>query len=349
MVAVVLVFHQRAHLGTGGRIKILILKDRIDQGVGLGLGEAQHVFKLWVQSQKGGHIKARGHVVHGYGQHPGNKDIGNGASLTTLFEGFEKGFEKAVVRSQLSVELILVGCDQLIGEIVVFVNNNVERRQVIFFDITEQSAQTVGYWLVGVDFRHVQEKRVFIAHILQEIIAMDLEAAFNDLNIFAGFYNGKVQRKDKTAVLSAGRVLSDPSMTEKFAEAVCHIEIVIIAEDGAEQRLAEASRSEEDRVVHHLQLGEPMGFIDKIAVFLHQLGIVGNAVKDAFFHGLDCGSLHEHGQQIQQPNQKSKQGTEQVDVLKLFLHNREKEPLKAHKVKGVYFFRDHVSDVQSAY
>ena len=180
--------------------------------------------------------------------------------------------------------MILIGRDQLIGEVIIFVDDNVQRGGLLLLYIRQQSIQIVRDRGINVNFRHLREKSIFIAHGLDTMIAMHLKTALDGPDALARFNNGKVEMNDEAGVLFAGGVLSDPGVTKQFLETVCGVDIVIIVQDGAEQGLAESARAEKDRVVDLFQLGQPVRLIDKIAVFFHQLGVVGDTVEDAFFH-----------------------------------------------------------------
>ncbi|MCI5163958.1 MAG: hypothetical protein D3917_18470 [Candidatus Electrothrix sp. AX5] len=81
-------------------------------------------------------------------------------------------------------------------------------------------------------------------------------------------------------------MLADPGMAEQLLEFVCAVEVVIMAEDEAEQGLAETPGTEENRVGYPFQLFDILGFVDKIALIAHNGWVMGFAVENSSFHGL---------------------------------------------------------------
>lgn len=109
-----------------------VLVDDVAQvGGGLVVVETKHLGEFRFKGQYFGDVVPAGQVVHGDGQHTGAEAGADGALADTCLYHLEEGAQEAFAGGALLVERVLVGGEQLVGEVVVLVNEDVEFGQVV--------------------------------------------------------------------------------------------------------------------------------------------------------------------------------------------------------------------------
>ena len=89
---------------------------------------AEQIFETGIKGDDFPHIESRCQFVNHHRQHPGDEDILHDSGFAPLFQHLEEGFQKAVIGHQLLIQMILMGGDQVIGKIIVFVNDDIRSR-----------------------------------------------------------------------------------------------------------------------------------------------------------------------------------------------------------------------------
>jgi hypothetical protein len=95
------------------------------------LDKAQHVFELGLQGQDLGNVEAARQVVYGDREDPGDEDSLDRVVLAAGLDHLEEGAEEGIARSQVVVERIQTGCDELVGEVVVLVDDDEKARGLL--------------------------------------------------------------------------------------------------------------------------------------------------------------------------------------------------------------------------
>ena len=90
-----------------------------------------------MQCQYFGNVVAAGQVVHRHGQHAGAEAGADAAFADTFLYHFEEGAQKAVSGGDFLIERVVVGSQQLVGEVVIFVNQDIDFWQVVFAGIAQ--------------------------------------------------------------------------------------------------------------------------------------------------------------------------------------------------------------------
>ena len=106
-----------------------------------------------------------------------------------------------------------------------------------------------------------------------------------DLGERTDLHGREVEGQHKERVPERRRVASDVGHAEQLVEAVLEVDVVVVREHGADNRLAEALRPQEHGRRHILQLSD-VGRIVHEKAFADQRGPVDHAVRDSalFLH-----------------------------------------------------------------
>ena len=150
-VAVVPLAHHRQRL-VDVLVEHAVVAVALQYGAHLCGGEAEHLIELRHQADVGADVEAAGHVVHGDRRHAGNEYALHAAAVpgARLERGEEVAVEAAAVGKRLVRLRPAVGEDG-IGEVVVLVDQHVQRDAVLQRRISEQFVQSAVDGGVGQD------------------------------------------------------------------------------------------------------------------------------------------------------------------------------------------------------
>ena len=224
-------------------------------------------------------IEARCQIVHGDRQNAGDKDIGNSPGFAPFLQGLEKCLEETVIPCQFAVQMISAGHDQLIGEIVILVDDDIQTRQVGIGYDSENTLQVVSC-LIFMVYRNFTLKPSGIAadNASEFAVADKIEALFNIRNISARINRGKIKMQHEKRISQRSRIFSYPCISEQSPEIILLPDVVVAFQNPAPQRFAESARAEKYRIVHRFQFADIGRFINKIAVFMDDFLIIGIGV-----------------------------------------------------------------------
>ncbi len=151
---------------------------------------------------------------------------------------------------------------ELVGEIVVFVDDHIKRRQVLFLDEFQDRFQVRRRPALDFDGDFALEPRLVLAdHRFHVQIAGIVEAFLDFGDATRRIDSRKIQVQDEAIVAQGGGVGAAPGMSEEFFELVFLPDAVIALQHSAKQGLAEPSGPEKHGVLNQFQLLDILRFI----------------------------------------------------------------------------------------
>jgi len=99
------------------------------------LGKAQHIGKSFLKRDNLGNVETTRQIVDRYRQNTGYVAASDALLLDACLDNLEKGAQKRIPGCKIGIHIIPVRLNQLIREVVVFINNYVELGKIVGFDV----------------------------------------------------------------------------------------------------------------------------------------------------------------------------------------------------------------------
>ena len=143
-IAIIVVYDKRPQLVETILI-IAIFTNNIAQVFGsLLMIETQHLREVRLQGKNFGDIIAARQVIHRNRQHTRTKASTDTSLADTRLDSLEEGTQEALASGDRLVKRVLLGREQLVGEIIVLINKDINLGQAAHTDISQRLLQHLG-------------------------------------------------------------------------------------------------------------------------------------------------------------------------------------------------------------
>ena len=289
-VAVVPLAHQR-HRFIHVLVERAVVAVGLHQVAHLGLGEADHFVEVRFQADVGADVEAAGDVVHGHRRHPGDEQPIDAAAAARRagLQGSEEAAVEAAAMGEGLVRLRAVVRQHGVGEVVVFVDQHVQR-DAVALGMQEQLGELGGRGRRGEDALHRRGGEQ-IGIPLQSVPdfreTVGLELPLQGLQLVVD--RREVEAQHDVAVALRGRALPDVGAGEGGVELVAPPAVVVVLQQRHPQRLAEPPRPDQEGVALLLQPPQEAGLVDVQPLTQADAPEVGLAVGNAW---VCCSLVH---------------------------------------------------------
>ena len=265
------------------------------QALHLRLGEADHLVEVRVQADVLADVEAAGDVVHGDRGDADDEQALHAAAAAGRggFQGGEEVAVEAAAVGEVVVRLRAVEREHRVGEVVVLVDQHVQR-DVVVARVAEQLGKLVGDGRRREEFtqRRFRKQVGMAPQSAPELdVAVGLELPLQGLEPVV--YRREVEPQHDVAALFARRVLSDVGAGEHGLEPAGPETVVVVLQQRYPQRLAEAPGADQEHVAFLLQPPQEAGLVDVQPPVQADALEVGLAVGDAW-----VGAQHGHGRSL---------------------------------------------------
>ena len=124
---------------------------------------------------------------------------------------------------------VAAGNNQFVREVVVFVDDDVERREVVVPDHFAHHVDAVGRSRRLLDLRPVGKSSVFYDEGSNRSLDIAPEALF-DFRESSDLHRGEVELEDEERVPEGRRNPPDVGLAEEFVETVLEVDVVVVRE-----------------------------------------------------------------------------------------------------------------------
>ncbi len=180
-----------------------------------------------------------------------------------------------------------MGGQQLVGEIVVFVNDDVDRGGAGVADCAKDVAQPVGSGFDSGRAGEIGVSAVFSREDLEGIPAGQIEGGLQAFHVEFHPDHGEIEAHDELGIVCRGGVAADIGVGEELLEAVFAVDVVVAFEDGTPEAFAEAPGAEHDGDLVVFQLADKAGLVHKMIASLDDFLVVGHRIWNPSLHVFD--------------------------------------------------------------
>ena len=163
-----------------------------------------------------------------------------------LEERFTRRIALRVVSADGVVFRVATRDDKLVRKVVVFVDDHVERGEVVLADDRSQSIDNLCRRSCALHARPISKPRISGCEDRSRLTNIYSKAFFY-LRESADLNGREVELEDEERVAERRRVAPDLGIPKKFLKAVLKVDVVVVREHRADNRLAEPLRAQEHR------------------------------------------------------------------------------------------------------
>ena len=161
-----------------------------------------------------------GQVVHDDRQYACAETSANRAFADTRFDHLEESAQETILRGYLLIERILVGRQQLIGEIIVLIDQHIHFRQSMLTGVPQSFLKHLGGLFLAGELKILKQVPVMRYHDLHGRTIQIVEIPLQPFHVIGHHHLGKIIAHDHITIMLLRRVLPDPSPAEQFLEPV---------------------------------------------------------------------------------------------------------------------------------
>ncbi|BCU07689.1 hypothetical protein Atep_23660 [Allochromatium tepidum] len=226
-----------------------ILTEGSEQALQLAVIEAEQTVEAAIQADVGTDIEAAGHIVQRQRRDAGDEQPRQTAAALSggPLEHREDIAEKAAAVRQIPIGVLAEMGQQIVGEVVVFVDEQIERpAQMTQFHQQPLQCRRHGRLLTH-PRRHVlrQVLRMAQEQAVDLIATMGLERGFQMLRL--GAHHREIEAQAQVLAALRGRIGLDPGLGKEFIEGLGPFGVVVALHHRLQQTLAEAARADQEQ------------------------------------------------------------------------------------------------------
>ncbi len=267
------------------QIRPAVVRENLVQiTIRLPLRKAHHLQGVILQRDDLADIEAAGQVVHRHRQHTGHEHPSHRTLAYPCFDHLEECPEERIPRGQLLVEPVLVRRQELVGEIIVFVDDDIHRRRAGSGNGTQDRRQGVTGRLRRGYRREICKRLVFRRETAHRVMGNRVERTLDMRNIRLDLDLREIKAHHQMAVAGGGWIAPDIGFAEKLLEAVLAVDVVVAFENRAPEAFAKTARTQEDRDLVLLDLTDKPGLIHEVIVVADNFLVISHCVWNAPFH-----------------------------------------------------------------
>ena len=260
-----------------------ILAEGAEQGLHLGVIEAEQAVEFGIEADVGADVEAAGDIVHGERRDAGDEQPRQTAARAARgpLEQGEKALEKPAAMGQLAIRRFALVDQDIVGEMVVLIDEEIKLKLALGQEGKQPLQALIAIGLAHDRRRFVRRNPVGMA--LEQVVDANARVSVEGrLQTVQHVDHGKIEAQGQILPLLRGRVSRDPGIGEQFLKPFGPLRVVVAFHHRLQEAFAEAARADQkEKPSGGLQQRQVVGFVDVILVASTQLDEVGHAIGNA--------------------------------------------------------------------
>ena len=202
-------------------------------------------------------VVAAGHIAQHHRRDAGDEDPIQSHAAGGGLHRLEHRLEQALAIEQRLVTIttaVAIGHQDLVGEVVVFVDQQIEL--VGSLGDRRQGRAPGGKGVVGLhDDRHREPLGIALTEGADAIVKMLMQRRLDGGHLALGLDQGEVPAHDEILIAQRGRRATNGQAAEQGLELLGAVQVVVMLQHRQQQALAEAARAQKDQLQPRLLQG----------------------------------------------------------------------------------------------
>ena len=221
-------------------------------------------------------------IVHRDGKNPRAETCTDTTFADTRFDHLEESAQETILRGYLLIERILVGRQQLIGEIIVLIDQHIHFRQSMLTGVPQSFLKHLGGLFLAGELKILKQVPVMRYHDLHGRTIQIVEIPLQPFHVIGHHHLGKIIAHDHITIMLLRRVLPDPSPAEQFLEPVGLGTVVVTGQGRDKQAFPETTGTQEDWSLIVFQARNEIGLVHIVEIAFPHLYKIRYRIRNRY-------------------------------------------------------------------